>query len=328
MENKKNLTEKKSAMTLAEILIVVVIVAIIGCLFLAMPRKNVSALDKTKYYIAYMTLYRLLSEQVAANGKIVLKTNSDEESCTTDDEDLCNELEEKFDTSNGKTFQGMVGKWLSVVSSCTWSGTPPKCTRTTFNSDSSTNAILSNGLYLDWSGSSTKQNDITTGKVVYIDIDGPDEGRGIDQKDKHYFLLYRNEKNGEIRVRPIASDGPEGSGNNGVPDNNSTWITFKVFTVDNNGNTKIQLLDQNYTKAYNCYDSDGNTGSAHDACPEGGSSNKCRNTEAFEKMKTCKIAECSGGVDDDTPECAEKCKKEISEASVGICFIEPIPPLK
>ena len=137
------------------------------------------------------------------------------------------------------------------------------CSINEYQRNSTTSATLSNGLYLDWSSHAkdNTENGITDQKVVYFDIDGPNEGRGIDQKDKHYFLLYRKKdggKYGDIRIRPIAENGPQGGEPNGVPDKNSTWITFKVFDVDDNGNMKIRLLDQNYENSYDCYDDKNN----------------------------------------------------------------------
>ena len=58
----------KPAVTMAELIIVIVIVAIIAGIFLALPRKNVSKMDRAKYYIAYDMLKRLQDEQIAQKG--------------------------------------------------------------------------------------------------------------------------------------------------------------------------------------------------------------------------------------------------------------------
>lgn len=65
------LNRKKSAMTLAEIIIVIVIISIVGALFMSVPKKNAENLDKTRYYIAYNLLKRMQDEQ-ASIGEITL----------------------------------------------------------------------------------------------------------------------------------------------------------------------------------------------------------------------------------------------------------------
>lgn len=59
--------KNKPAITMAELIIVVIIVAIVAGIFLAMPKKNVSKLDRAKYYVAYDMLTRIVNEQ-RANG--------------------------------------------------------------------------------------------------------------------------------------------------------------------------------------------------------------------------------------------------------------------
>ena len=253
---------KNSAITLAEIMIVVVILAILACIFLAMPRKNVSAVEKTKYYIAYSTLQRLLSEQLADNGKIALNNNSVvAPNCviiaTDEEKQACEEVVKKFSTA---TFKSMVDKWLNVASSST------------------NNARLTNGMVLDWTSSAKDktENGIKIEKVVSIDIDGPDEGRSVDKKDKHYFLLYRKYDNttntyGDIKIKPVSpsDESTLNSSANTVPTSNDAWITFKVFDIKDNGDMKIRLLDQDYTNSYNCYEN------KTDACSNNCTPDKC-----------------------------------------------------
>ena len=254
MENNKKMNNRKFAMTLAEILIVVVIVAIIGSVLIAMPRKNVSATDRTKYYIAYMTLYRLLNEQMADTGKIALRQNGSSEECSSGDD--CTEI---FKTiNNDKSFKNMVDKLLNIAST------------------NATQATLTNGMILNWAGNSSldkKTSGITTQKSVWVDIDGANEGRTIDKKDKHYFLLYI--KDGDVRVKPISGSPSENEDDvdrdNLVPSSNSSWLLFKVFRINSNGTTKIILLEKDYTQAYNCYDNSDN-----DAC-----SGKCADKQCF-----------------------------------------------
>ena len=254
MENKKILN-KKPAMTLAEILIVVVIIAIVGCVIMAMPRKNVSVTDKSKYYIAYSTLERLLSEQLADSGKIALSTASESGRCSIDDASnenyaLCQELKSKFNT--GETFGQMVNKWLNVTGSA-----------------ESNKARLTNGMELDWRNRGSDKTDgpngnkITTAKTVCIDIDGPGEGRTLEGKDVHCFLIYRLKDTstdpntyGEVKIKPINTEQEEtlNLAENTIPTSNDTWITFKVFTVGDKGKTEIKLLDQDYKKSYDCYE--------------------------------------------------------------------------
>ena len=250
-------SRKKPAMTLAEILIVVVIVAIIGCVLIAMPRKNVSTTDRAKYFIAYSTLQRLLNEQLADNGKIALCNNVSDDNCKCNDVEgsegaLCQELKNKFNTEH--TFNYMVSKWLNTAEV------------------NDTNAKLTNGMKLYWSDVSegqakdASQKTITTEKVVCFDIDG-DEGRDIEGKDRHCFLLYRKkETTGEgesevttyndIRIKPVKTDdrSPYDSRDNIVPASNDTWLTFKVFKVKNNGKMDIRVLDKDYRTSYDYYD--------------------------------------------------------------------------
>ena len=268
MYNDKITSYKKPAMTLAEILIVVVIIAIVACVLMAMPRKNVSVTDKAKYYIAYSTLERLLSEQMADSGKIALSIQDENDKCSSIEEDqegyeTCLELKSKFNID--KTFDQMVEKWLNVADTV---------------DTSNHKARLTNGMELDWSGKGSDNKDgpdgnkITTAKTVCIDIDGPDEGRSLQGKDKHCFLLYRlkNSDNtyGEVKIKPIdtTKSATYNIGDNVVPTSNDTWLTFKVFTVDDNGKMEIRLLDKDYKKSYDCYENiDGN--SCGDACEDG-----------------------------------------------------------
>ena len=77
------------AITLAEIMIVVVIVAVIALVFMAMPKKNVGKMDRAKYYIAYNTLKRLQDEQMSEDGSV------------------------KVDSKDN--FKGAVEKWLNTL---------------------------------------------------------------------------------------------------------------------------------------------------------------------------------------------------------------------
>ena len=223
MKNKQK--NKKSAMTLAEILIVVTIVAIIGGVFLAMPKKNIGQMDKTKYYIAYNTLYKLLQEQMIQDNHLSLNNNN----------------------SESRNFGDSVEKWLNVTQSCDWED--DTCTKIAYDK-AENNAILSNGMYLDWRDNDEDVNtdsNITT-KIVYVDIDGLDEGRSQELRDVHYFKLYLDTANGNIiRVEPIDTN------TDGIPNATGSWIGFKVFQINNNGTTKIILTDVDYPSAYSCY---------------------------------------------------------------------------
>ena len=254
--NKKKFINKKPAMTLAEILVVVAIVAIIGGIFLAMPKKNVSQMDKAKYYVAYSTLFKLLEAQLANTGSLQLNTAVAADA----DAGILAKADE---------FGASVEKYLNTVQSCNWSEDTSCDNPVPFNAEYN-NAILTNGMYLDWGSqrndslntpltspnSGTNLNDIADGKItrraVYIDIDGLNEGRSASGQDVHYFLLYKDDDNDDIRVQPILET--RNGGKHQTPGNIKSWIGFRVFRIDdNNGNTVVIRNDLDYVSAYGCY---------------------------------------------------------------------------
>ena len=256
MENKKDF-QKKKAMTLAEILVVVTIIAIIGGIFLAMPKKNISQTDRAKYYIAYSILQKLINEQLVDENKITLNPSRQEKG----------EGEEKVVY---ESFGDKVDKWLNVAASCNWNTDPItgklKCTKQPFDKTYK-NAILTNGMYLDW-----RENDDLdsyelvdeienyTQKGVYFDIDGVDEGKNADLKDIHYFVIYKDGN----RVKPAQKN----STNTDI--NNSGWIGFKVYQIGSNSKIKVILLNAHYDTAYGCYTN------STEAC-----SHKCKDKDCF-----------------------------------------------
>ena len=124
--------KNKPAITMAELVIVIIIVAIIAAIFLAMPRKNVSKLDRAKYYIAYDMLKRLQDEQIAQKGYADIGQ-----------------------TKSGvtKSFDNAVNNWLNVV-----------------NTNTHSNAVrLTNGMILGYSASYDSGNDR---RIVTVDVDG------------------------------------------------------------------------------------------------------------------------------------------------------------
>lgn len=240
MKNKK--FTKKSAITLAEILIVVAIVAVVTIIFVSIEGKNQNIQEKAKYYIAYTTLQKLLQEQVAESGKIALGNST--VNCGADED--CKETAKTIDISH--TFKNRVDRWLNVASS-----------------ESNTNATLTNGMILNWNDNDNDAEDdsnmVTVAKVVSIDIDGSEKGRGIAGQDLHYLMLSRGDDGG-VRVKPIRLDNNDTLNyeNNTIDPKDTFWISFKVYKVNAAGNTQIVLFGSDYQTAYNCYDSlPGNT---------------------------------------------------------------------
>ena len=122
----------KPAVTMAELIIVIVIVAIIAGIFLALPRKNVSKMDRAKYYIASDMLKRLQDEQIAQKGCADIDQNSGK--CTAG-------------------FAAAVNDWLNVV---------------TTNADG--NAVrLTNGMILGYANAYDNTN---SRRIVTVDVDG------------------------------------------------------------------------------------------------------------------------------------------------------------
>lgn len=253
--NDKIHSRKKPAMTLAEILVVITIISIIGGIFLAMPKKNISQTDRAKYYIAYSILQRLINEQLVDENKISLNTTEQEEG--EDDDKVIYE-----------SFGKKVDKWLNVASSCSWNENN-KCIKTSFSPDTSTNAILTNGMYLDWrTNNNLDKNDTThTNKTiqkgVYFDIDGVDEGKSAELKDIHYFVIYE-----DGRVKPALSNSTNTNINTDI--NNSGWIGFKVYKIGNNSKINIILMNAHYDTAYGCFTD------TTDAC-----NHKCNSKDCF-----------------------------------------------
>lgn len=297
MKDKKFITKKKSAMTLAEILIVVAIIAVVSIIFVSIEGKSRDMQEKTKYYIAYTTLQKLLQEQVAETGTIAIQNSSTICSSKANEEEknACYRYaaSQKLDVDH--TFAQMVNKWLNVAYSCTWSD--DKCTKIAFNVYTSTNAVLTNGMYFDWSNmrdgshpySIRNENGVVTQRLVKVDIDGIENGRAINWQDIHYFILNTNGTGNDfVRVKPVRFSNFNNCGsectdhisytNNVIDPKDNFWLSFKVYRVNDEGNTKIVLYGSDYQTAYNCYNA-----------RSGVCDNACENND---------------------------------------CFIEPIPPLK
>ena len=150
----------KKAITLAEIMIVLVIVAVIALVFFAMPKKDVGKMDRAKYYVAYDMLKRLMDEQMAENGEVKIDT----------DKNFCN----------------AINTWLNIVGtlSCTTTPAPTKAT-------------LTNGMVLSWGSNYDASDENDKKRTVTVDLDGEGEDtQNEEDKDIQSFILH--EKNGRV----------------------------------------------------------------------------------------------------------------------------------
>ena len=206
-------SKKKSALTLAEIMIVIVIVAIIAGIFLAMPKKNIGRNDRAKYYIAYSTLKQLMDEQMAQEGEVAI--NFDYNNNDTIDNN------EKFDTA--------VNKWLNVLESTTDNNN----TKQYNNGDNV--VTLTNNMKIRWdknnNAATCAYNNNKSCLKVTIDLDGENcDGKG---KDCHEFTL---DTTGFV-----------------IPVSNSNWINFIVYHIGDDGKTKIDKNNVPFIEAFEYY---------------------------------------------------------------------------
>ena len=106
-------TDYVPAITLAEIMIVVVIVAVIALVFMAMPKKNVGKMDRAKYYIAYNMLKRMQDEQMAETGKVAINADNNNDGIITDCSDECFDAETRNKTSANNDKTNIVSSFTS-----------------------------------------------------------------------------------------------------------------------------------------------------------------------------------------------------------------------
>ena len=215
---------KKLAVTMAEIMIVVVIVTIVAGVFLAMPKKNVSKMDRAKYYIAYDMLKKLQDEQMANDGSVKIEKS---------------------------TFGDAVEKWLNtqeIDKTTNYKATLTNGMILTWNNDK-TNA---------GSGSNSDKAEIFGNNKAYlkvtVDIDGT-EGLNQNNKDIYVFHLFENGW-----VRPdmcYKADGTDCSSND--DENVRIVLPFRVYGFNNDGSVRNYLYNVDYNTAYDLYKCSVNT---------------------------------------------------------------------
>lgn len=221
---------KNRAITLAEMMIVVVIVAIISAVFLAMPKKNVTKMDTSKYYIAYNALKRLQDEQMAQNGTVNLNQFKDQ---------ALNWLNTQSSTVDSITLSnGMIITWANSLHNAA----NENCDDT-----------------LEDSGCIFKEPHQYL--RVFVDIDG-DTSTG-NNKDTYIFHLFDNGW-----VRPdmcYKSDSTTCSENDA--NNVNIVLPFKVYSFKNDGSVENLLINADYNTAYNLYRcSNGLTSASDNSC--------------------------------------------------------------
>ncbi len=223
---------KKYAMTMAEIVIVVIIVAIVAAIFIAMPKKNVSKLDRAKYYIAYDLLNKLQNEQLANAGEVKIGLDS---------------------------FASAVNEYLNTMGNMA-AGANQQVTLT----NGMILTVVNAGVIDNRDGEAQKdtngdgvidEHDQRTQYPyleVTVDIDGDTNGLpAVALSDLHKFWLYK-----DGLVEPCFFIDAGGNFVNGICNKNpntdpncdavhcgggNDWINFKVYTIDGNGN--IQFLN-------------------------------------------------------------------------------------
>ena len=219
--------KNKPAITMAELIIVVIIVAIVAGIFLAMPKKNVSKLDRAKYYVAYDMLTRVVNEQ-RANG-VTASTRA----IITDDP--ANYATFRNNANYNMAFY--LNDILNVVENQITSGAP-------------INMRLSNGMVVS---STTKQPTFqrATGVYfwwVYVDLDGTKLARcAISNPNCIRFRIYL-----DGTVEPYDEI------------DSTDWISFRVFRFDDNGNMDIKAMRVSYNDAKKKMDNTDGSGDCTD----------------------------------------------------------------
>ena len=230
MENRfLNKKEFKPAMTMAEIMIVVLIIAIISLVFIAMPRKNVSKMDKAKYYIAYDMLKRLQDEQMVKGGSVSISGG--------------------IDTADEANFIHAADEWLNTLPD----GSTPGC-------NAAARCItLTNGMILNWN--SNIENALLFGENsrflrVRVDIDGGDipvnhwllpNANGDLNSDVYEFRLYENGW-----VEPERCYDGAGCAGNQHGDININ-LPFRVYRYNDDGTINIIANNRRYYDAVEFY---------------------------------------------------------------------------
>ena len=202
---------KKYAMTMAEIIIVVVIVAIVAAVFLAMPKKNVSKMDRAKYYTAYNMLQQLQNEQLSNNGAV--RINQNVADCPAIFANDCN-------------FSTAVNEYLNTMADMAGGS-----------------VTLTNGMILSLQNTGSEDRDVDgimhNYADVIVDIDG-DENRvmnAYNREDVHKFRLFDDGVVEPCFIDPASADANAVCNSRvDMGDSGDNWIMFKVYTINSEGN--------------------------------------------------------------------------------------------